>query len=205
MNQIEKLNELVVDIKFNKNLRYDELLEHEYIDNTLHNAVATFFKKTNFDYEEILNNGRILILYEILDEFVIRDKEYAGASFLSYLSKVLYYRICNGYEDYCIFREHGNYKIVSLEAIGVPVEILDPEHFIDKEFEEQILSKLNFDHMLEVLTLRERQVIEMMFEDELQQNEIADLLGIHYTTVFTYKERAFEKIKEYMSYILEGQ
>jgi RNA polymerase sigma-B factor len=62
----------------------------------------------------------------------------------------------------------------------------------------KIEEKINIEQVLLHLTLKQQQVIKMIFYQEMTEKETAEKLGISQPAVHNIKNRALKKMKEYM-------
>lgn len=193
--KLKNLNEILIDIINNNKNRYQDLLNHEYIDNTIGGTVASFFKKTKLDYNDIYSEAKTIILCELISSFEIRNKDDVGKMFLDYLKKILGNKLITNYKKIDFSEE----STTSLESLGVPPEVVDEELFTKEDFSDDLIFGMDlYNYCISNLSNREKQVFFMIYKEDLTQQEIADRLGISQGTVFEYKKRIRKKIENYV-------
>ncbi|MFW6009112.1 MAG: sigma-70 family RNA polymerase sigma factor [archaeon] len=196
--KIEELNNILINILLNNKENYKLLFKHKYINSTINGVVKKVFNNSVYSFEEIKKEAENILVTELLKEFEVDNEKYLAFSFINYIKKVLYFRLTDFYKQYGVLGKDEEFKINSLERIGIPIEKLKTENFVDYDFEKRIIDNLNFKELLNNfgLSKREKQVIYYLYYCDLTLKEVGNKLGISKDTVYSYQQRALNKYKE---------
>lgn len=197
--EMKNLNRILIKIKSDTEDegKYQELLDHSYINNIVNSTAIRIMKENNYDLDmDEVTNKVILTLFDMCDEFnYSSDDEYMSASFISYLYQYLYRRVYGEKEDYTSMFQNG---VCSYDAIKFPIELLS-ENLQYKNFEEDAINRMCIQEVIEEeLSERESKIIDLLFFKQYKPKEVALELDISPKTVHTYKYRAFEKIRNFL-------
>ncbi len=94
-----------------------------------------------------------------------------------------------------IYNQHSYEGRVELNGLyGIRVEDI-LKTICETEFEEEMAELLD-----EILTVRQKQVVEMYYFEGMTQEEVADILGIDRVTVTQYLQNSLEKLRNSIKY-----
>lgn len=94
-----------------------------------------------------------------------------------------------------IYNQHSYEGRVELNGLyGIRVEDI-LKTICETEFEEEMAELLD-----EILTVRQKQVVEMYYFEGMTQEEVADILGIAQQNVQLYLQNSLEKLKNTINY-----
>ena len=94
-----------------------------------------------------------------------------------------------------IYNQHSYEGRVELNGLyEVKVEDI-LKSICETEFEEEMVELLD-----EILTVRQKQVVEMYYFDGMTQEEVAGILGINKSNVNVYLQNSLEKLKNVINY-----
>lgn len=94
-----------------------------------------------------------------------------------------------------IYNQHSYEGRVELNGLyEVKVEDI-LKSICETEFEEEMVELLD-----EILTVRQKQVVEMYYFDGMTQEEVANILGITQQAIFDILQNSIEKLKNSMNY-----
>ena len=94
-----------------------------------------------------------------------------------------------------IYNQHSYEGRVELNGLyGIRVEDI-LKTICETEFEEEMAELLD-----EILTVRQKQVVEMYYFEGMTQEEVANILGITQQAIFDILQNSIEKLKNSMNY-----
>lgn len=180
--EYEELDELIYLAKNNQEMAKVRLIEK------LSPLIKSSIKKycpIYLHYEDLYQDGIVIIL-ECLELY---DEE--KANFLAMAKSYLKYH----YIETLKYLKNIEKDISKTEEEEDIVNLISSEENIEEEFifyeEVEFLKK-----KLEILTLRQRDILLMYYYEKLSHKEIAQKLNISKWTVVNTKRRALEKLKE---------
>jgi RNA polymerase sigma factor (sigma-70 family) len=192
-----KLNNILFDILINNKDRYNDLFKHEFIENIIGKTAYDFNNNTGVEYDDTENMCREIIFNLLEDEFKVDDNIYIARDFLSLLKCILYKRLFN-YKNKIDFREYNKETLViNLSGLNINIESLN-DKFIEKDFSDEVNSKLYLKEFRKVLSKREKEVFNYIFIKDYTQQKIADKLNVSQQAINIYKNRILKKIKKYV-------
>lgn len=92
-----------------------------------------------------------------------------------------------------------------------PIDLADPDNETDSKqpdptdpesdtFVNQVCLSVDVQRAMSSLTAREREVLVMVFWDQMSERDIADRIGVALSTVCVYKDRALRKLRRAAGY-----
>lgn len=79
--------------------------------------------------------------------------------------------------------------------------------FVDESPEEVVLNQLDFENVkraVKMLAYPQREIIHMMYFENMKTAEVAQALGIQINTIYTYRQRAIQKLRRILKEIEGG-
>lgn len=141
------------------------------------------------EFEDLLQEGRLQVLQCIEDYDVNRETYFAG-----YVQAMLRYLYLNKHKAKKVTSlnvrvgEEEDGELIDLIADDVDIE----EMIIEEEVRKDLYSTL------EILTLRQKEVIYYFYFRQMAIKDIGDLLQISYRTVVNTKTQALDKIRKHL-------
>lgn len=151
-------------------------------------SIRRYYNKP-MEYEDLMQDGNIKIIESIND--FDNDK---GVHFLGYVKMNIKYLYLDKHKQR--FHQSLNEKVGDSE-----MEILDLLVSDEIDFLERIIKgedRLDLKEALDVLTERQRLVIDLFYGKNMSIGDIANDLGVAYRTVINTKTRALEKMRTKM-------
>ena len=181
-------NELVERSKAGDEKALGEIVEK--LQPLLISSIRRYYNKPK-EYEDLMQDGNIKII-ESINDF---DKD-KGVHFLGYVKMNIKHLYLDKHKQR--FHKSLDEKIGDGETEMLDLLVSDEIDFLERIIEGE--DRLELKRALDVLTQRQRLVIDLFYGKNMSIGDIADDLGVAYRTVINTKTRALEKMRKVLTY-----
>lgn len=177
-------NEMVEKAKAGDKKVLEEIIER--LQPLLISSIRRYYNKPK-EYEDLMQEGNLKIIESINDY----DKD-RGVNFLGYIKLNIKYLYLDKHKQR--FHQSLNQEIGDGET-----EIMDLLVGEEVDFLEEIIrneDRIELEKALDLLTPRQREIVNLFYGKNMSIGDIAHRLGVSYRTIVNTKTRALEKMRK---------
>lgn len=165
-----------------------EILEEiiERLQPLLISSIKRYYNKPK-EYEDLMQEGNLKIIQSINDY----DKD-KGVHFLGYIKFNIKYLYLDKHKQR--FHQSLNQQVGDGETEMMDLLVGEEVDFLEGIIRDE--NRIKLKEALDLLTPRQRQVIELYYGRNMSMADIANNLGVTYRTVVNTKTRALEKMRK---------